>query len=73
MAHKKEKKWRRSSYCPHCQMHFCNGCVRLPDSDLLIISLSVKDFCSIILIFIWPYAVAMEMAAVQHFPTVTKT
>ena len=66
---------------------FCNGCVRLPNFDLSIISLSVRQ---IIVSLYWittdPYAVsfkrvnvinsalvAMETAAVRHYPTVQKT
>ena len=65
---------------------FCNGCVRLPNFDLLIISLSVRQ---IFVVSYWfttdPYAVAfkrvnvinsalvaMETAAVRHYPTVRK-
>ena len=64
----------------------CNGYVRLPNFDLLIISLSVKK---ILVVSYWfttdCYAVhlkgfkcyllglvAMETAAVRHYPTVTK-
>ena len=65
----------------------CNVCVRLPNFDLLIISLSVER---IFVVSYWfttdPYAVAyqrvyviyvalvaMETTAVRHYPIITKT
>ena len=66
---------------------FCNECVRLPDFDLLIISLSVKPNFVVSYWFTTdPYEVtfkrvnvinsalvAMETVAVRHYPAVPKT
>ena len=65
----------------------CNGCVRLPNFDLLIISSSVERIFVVSYLFTTdPYTianqrvnvinmalVAMETTAVRHYPIITKT
>ena len=84
MAYK--RKLRRSPLPEVIANAFCNRCVRLPNFDLLIISLSVRRIFVVSYCTTDPYGVAfkrvdvinsalvaMETTAVRHYPTVKKT
>ena len=68
---------------------FCNGCVSLPNLDLLIFLYLLKSFLSYhiidlqltlmqshlkgLMLSLNSVLVAMETASIRHYPTVTKT